>query len=95
MGGDLQQTQVQLREWFGAPTILVVMVVYLLLVIAKLNIMAKRIRDMGLSGWWIVLVIILATGLTSSLHNEQTGGFLFCVAWLMLLLIPSNTFGHK
>jgi uncharacterized membrane protein YhaH (DUF805 family) len=57
--------------------------------------MAKRIRDIGLNGWWIVLVIVVLTGAASSLHTGQTGGASFSILSLLLLLIPSNTFGKK
>jgi len=95
IGGDLQQAQDKLRGWFGVPASIIVMVIFMAAALAKLNIMAKRIRDMGLSGWWLAIAILLAIGATSTLHTEQTGGVVFCFVSLALLLVPSNTFGKK
>jgi len=95
IGGDLQQAQDKLRGWFGVPATIIVMVVFMAAALAKLNIMAKRIRDMGLNGWWLAIAILLAIGATSTMHTEQTGGFVFCFVSLALLLVPSNTFGKK
>lgn len=95
IGGDLQQAQNKLRDWFGLPATIIVILFALAAFVAKLNIMAKRIRDMGLSGWWIVLALLLVTGGTSATTSEQTGSAVFCVFTILLVLIPSNTFGKK
>ena len=69
-----------------------VMLIFLLLLVAKLNIMAKRIRDIGLSGWWLVFAVVVLAGLASQLHTEQTGGAVIGLASLLLMLIPGGTF---
>lgn len=95
MGGDLQQAQDKLRDMFGIPATIVVVLFGLAVFIAKLNIMAKRIRDMGLSGWWIVLALLLVSGGVSAGASEQTGSAVYGVFTILLLLIPSDTFGKK
>jgi uncharacterized membrane protein YhaH (DUF805 family) len=95
IGGDLQQAQDKLRDWFSVPATLIVSLVFLLVLVAKLNIIAKRIRDIGLSGWWIALVLFIVVGGTSAAYSEQAGGGLFSVLSLLLLLLPSDTFGKK
>jgi uncharacterized membrane protein YhaH (DUF805 family) len=64
VGGDLQEAQAQLASDFGGLAVIVVPLLFAILFVAKLNIMAKRIRDIGLNGWWIVLVIVVLTGAT-------------------------------
>jgi uncharacterized membrane protein YhaH (DUF805 family) len=51
VGGDLQEAQAQLASDFGGPAVIVVQLLFAILFVAKLNIMAKRIRDIGLNGW--------------------------------------------
>jgi uncharacterized membrane protein YhaH (DUF805 family) len=95
IGGDLTEAQDKLRTIFAGPAIVIVGLGYLLLLVAKLNIMTKRIRDMGLSGWWILLAIMLVLGSGSGIYSQQTGAFTFSIFSLLLLLIPSNMFGKK
>ena len=59
IGGDLQQAQDQLRGLLTLPFLIVTGIVMGLLMFAGLNIMAKRIRDIGLPGWWMVLALIV------------------------------------
>lgn len=93
VGGDLQTAQDNLRAWFGLPATIIVALVGLAILVAKLNIMAKRIRDMGLAGWWLALVLLLAAGGTSITTSEETGSIVYGIFTILLLLIPSNTFG--
>ena len=65
IGGDLQQAQDKLREWFTLPFLIVLGLVLFVLLFAHLNITAKRIRDIGLPGWWTVLGIAVLTGVVS------------------------------
>jgi uncharacterized membrane protein YhaH (DUF805 family) len=55
VGGDLQQAQEMLRTRFGIPVIILLAILYGALFFAMLNLEAKRIRDMGLPGWWPLL----------------------------------------
>jgi uncharacterized membrane protein YhaH (DUF805 family) len=92
MGGELQEAQSKLANKYGGIVTVLVMLLFLLLLVAKLNIMAKRIRDIGLSGWWLVLAVVVLAGLASQLHTEQTGGAVIGLASLLLMLIPGGTF---
>jgi uncharacterized membrane protein YhaH (DUF805 family) len=94
-GGDLQQVQDKLRGWFGVPATIIISLVGLMALVAKLNIMAKRIRDIGLSGWWVVVALVLLTGLTGQFHEGETGAGLTGVVFLLVVLIPSNAIGGK
>ena len=92
IGGDLEQAQEQLREMFTLPVMLVFAVVMPLFVFIGLNILAKRIRDIGLPGWWTVLVIIVLEGVASFAVSSGAGSGLHTLVWIALLLIPTDTF---
>ena len=90
IGGDLQQAQDQLREMFTLPVMLVMAVVMPLFVFIGSNIMAKRIRDNGLPGWWMVLAIFVVSGVVSYMISDEISGGLNTLIWVVLLLVPSN-----
>ena len=92
IGGDLQQAQDKLREMFTLPLMIVYAVVMPLFVFIGLNIWAKRIRDIGLPGWWTVLVIIVLEGVASFAVSSGAGSGLHTLVWIALLLIPTDAF---
>ncbi|WP_295387241.1 DUF805 domain-containing protein [uncultured Thiodictyon sp.] len=90
------------RDWlaghFGPPVLVLLGLCGLLFVLAQLNLLAKRIRDMGLPGWSVLLVIaLLAAALRYTLPpgggplDPETHGLLL----LALLLIPSGLFTRR
>ena len=89
-GGDLQQVQDQLREQLTLPVMLVMAVVMPLFLFIGVNIMAKRIRDIGLPGWWTVLAIFIVSGVVSYLVSDNAGSIVNTLAWLTVVLVPSN-----
>ena len=95
IGGDLQQAQDKLRDWFSLPFMVLFGLAYLGLAFAGANIMAKRIRDIGLPGWWVVLVVMLLTGFSSTVGPEQIGSGLSTLIWIALLLIPGGAFSKR
>ena len=92
IGGNLQQAQDMLREWFTLPFFIVFGLFMLLFVYAGFNIMAKRIRDIGLPGWWVLLAIIVLESVVTYTVSQQAGGNSHILITVVLLLIPSNTF---
>jgi uncharacterized membrane protein YhaH (DUF805 family) len=90
IGGDLEQAQEQLREMFTLPVMLVFAVVMPLFLFAGANTMAKRIRDIGLPGWWMVLAIIVITGVVSYMVSNEVSNALHTLIWVVLLLVPGN-----
>ena len=70
-------------------------IVMALLMFAGLNIMAKRIRDIGLPGWWIVLALILLGMLLSYFVSQQAGSGMHTLIWILLVLIPGKSFGKQ
>ena len=95
IGGDLQQAQDQLRGMLTLPFLIITGIVMGLLMFAGLNIMAKRIRDIGLPGWWMVLAIIVLAMLLSYFVSQQAGSGLHTLIWLLLVLIPGNVVGKQ
>ena len=92
IGGDLQQAQAKLAEWSTLPFMVVFGLVVAVFVFAGANIMAKRIRDIGLPGWWSVLAIVVLTGVVSVAISAQASNGLYLLITLALLLIPTDAF---
>ncbi len=58
MGMDIAAVQAMLVAKFGMVMIFAIFLFVIAMGIANINIMAKRIRDMGLPAWWTILGII-------------------------------------
>ncbi len=92
MGGDIHQAQDKLRGWLTLPFMIIFAVVMAAFLFAGFNIMAKRIRNIGLPGWWSILVILVVGALVTAFVSQQAGNGLNTLIWLALLLIPAKTF---
>lgn len=90
VGGNLQQAQEQLREWFSLPFLIIFGLISTLFVFSGFNIMAKRIRDIGLLGWWVTLAIIALEIIASLLFSRQAGSGLHALVLMALLLTPTD-----
>ncbi|MEA3546728.1 MAG: DUF805 domain-containing protein [Thermodesulfobacteriota bacterium] len=90
IGGNFQQAQDKLREWFTLPFFIIFGLVSTLFTFGGMNIMAKRIRDIGLPGWWAVLVITVLEGSISFIVSGQAGSSLHTLIGITLLLLPTN-----
>ena len=90
IGGNLQQAQEQLREWFTFPFLIIFGLISALFIFGGLNIMAKRIRDIGLSGWWVILFIIALEIFVSLIASKQAGSSLHALILMALLLTPTD-----
>ncbi len=95
IGGDLQQTQKMLAEWFSLPFIIIFGIFMLLVGFAGLNVVAKRIRDAGLPGWWALLAIFILEILVSVIISQDTSAGLHMLFVVVLLFIPSDTFSNN
>ncbi len=101
-GGNLQDTQAMLGEKFGIPAMIVIAIVMALYLFADLNLKAKRIRDMGLPGWWTLLAVIVISIVVTIVVNiafgsdpetsNQISSIITAIVFLALLFIPSDTF---
>lgn len=90
IGGDLQQSRDILRERFTLPYIVVFAAATLLFIFSGANIMAKRIRDIGLPGWWSVLALLVLFAILASVIPDQVTSGLQSLVWIVLSLIPGN-----
>lgn len=109
MSGNLQQIQATLAQELGMAYIIIMAIFILLIVFVSMNIVAKRIRDMGLWGWTSVLVLVVASGIVAAAFpGEMTvvngmnqmipslaSSVLQAIVFLCLVLIPGNAFGNK
>jgi len=70
-GIDFAATQAALVEKFGIVFVFGTLFLVFMMVIAQLNIMAKRIRDMGLPAVWTILGIIALSMILNLLFPAQ------------------------
>lgn len=90
VGGDFMETQRLARESLALPGVIVVAVVFLCLALAKLNIIAKRARDVGLPGWLTaVLIAVLSIG-TSQAASGPVAGSLGFLLLIILAVLPTG-----
>jgi uncharacterized membrane protein YhaH (DUF805 family) len=94
VGSDLHSTQIKLAETLGIPGLLLISVVFAVLLFAGANLKAKRIRDIGLPGWWTLLGI-LVLDVCVSLISQQAAQVLSSLVILALLLVPGNSLGSR
>jgi uncharacterized membrane protein YhaH (DUF805 family) len=95
IGGDLQQAQKILTEWFFTPFFIIFGLFMLLISFTGLNLVAKRIRDAGLPGWWTLLAIFILEVLISTIISQEASGSLHILFIVILLFIPSDTFSNS
>ena len=90
IGGSVAEAQAYLEKSFSLPAILLVVAVAILAFVAKLNIIAKRARDIGLPGWITAIVIAGLFGLVSQYDQSARIGGLGFFVLIVLALIPTN-----
>jgi len=92
VGGDLASAQKLLRETLALPAVIAVAIFFLLFLFTKLNIIAKRARDIGLPGWLSAVIIAGLVGMTSQTTGYATaGGGIGMLLLLVLAFVPSDT----
>jgi uncharacterized membrane protein YhaH (DUF805 family) len=90
VGGNLTEAQDTLRQRFSVPAVIGIALAGLLFLVAKLNIIAKRARDIGLPGWITTIVIAGLVGVVSQGSEPTMGGGLGMLILIVLALIPTN-----
>ena len=71
MGGDLEATQKLLADKFGIIAIIFIAALVFITVLGQVNILGKRIRDMGLPVVWTILGIIVLSMVLNLLFPPQ------------------------
>jgi uncharacterized membrane protein YhaH (DUF805 family) len=84
--GDLEAVQQALTDWMSLPTLLMSAVFALPVIFAHFNILAKRIRDIGLPGWISLLVYVIVR----SLLGTVAGLVLDLLFMILLCFVASN-----
>ncbi|MEM6934340.1 MAG: hypothetical protein AAF526_12235 [Pseudomonadota bacterium] len=95
IGGDLQEAQRLLRETLGLPAVLAFLAIGLGLAVAKLNIIAKRARDIGLPGWLTAIIIAGLTGGASQAAGEAASGGMGFILLLFLAFLPTGLIARR
>jgi len=95
VGGDMASAQKKIEESSSLPGMIVTAVFTALLMFAQVNLAAKRVRDMGLPGWWVVTAAALVGLILSQTLPDQTASGVNAAVWLALLLVPSGVFELK
>jgi len=90
--GDLDQAQQRLSDFISTPFILATVVFFLAAIFAHLNILAKRIRDIGLPGWWLLLGYVIVRIILSALGYDWLALLLETVAVLSLCFVNSDAY---
>jgi uncharacterized membrane protein YhaH (DUF805 family) len=94
-GGEAADAQMVITEHLGVVGLVLIIAIFSVLLFAHLNIAAKRIRDMGLPGWLVLLGLIIVGGLIGTLAGQGIGALFNLLGLLALFLIPSNAFGKS
>jgi uncharacterized membrane protein YhaH (DUF805 family) len=94
-GGEAADAQMVITEHLGVVGLVLIIAIFSVLLFAHLNIAAKRIRDMGLPGWLVLLGAIIVGGLIGTLAGQGIGALFNLLGLLALFLIPSNAFGKS
>jgi len=92
IGGNLAEAQDQIRNALAIPYIIIFAIVIIMLFIASINIIAKRARDMGLSGWFFVAGFATISLLISWLFSQNASQSISVIVCISLLFVPGNTF---
>jgi uncharacterized membrane protein YhaH (DUF805 family) len=90
IGGDLATAQKLLTEKLGIPAIVAVFTIFVLFGFAKLNIIAKRARDIGLPGWLTAIVLAGLIGGSTQAVGPGSAGGLGMLLLIVLAFVPTN-----
>ena len=95
MDGELTQAQDQLHEWFSLPAMIIFIGFMAVMSFAQLNIVAKRIRHMGLPGWWVLLAIVVVKLVLNALLGEEAANIAGLIVALAVLFVPGGAFSKN
>lgn len=88
--GGAEQIQKAFADNLSMPVMLIGGLLVMFCTLASMNIMAKRLRDIGLPGWWSTLGIALLSLILSFQVAGSIGDGFQLLVLLALLLLPSG-----
>ncbi len=92
---DLEKAQQQLSD-FLSPSLLIFTAVFLAaLIYAQLNVVAKRVRDIGLPGWWMILAYVILRTIISAAGFPWVGLLFDLLAMLLLCFVVTDAVGRQ
>jgi uncharacterized membrane protein YhaH (DUF805 family) len=89
-GGDVEALQRELAQNLGGPFAIAMLVFLVLVLIANLNIIAKRARDVGLPGWLTAIGIAGLSGGISQVAGPTGTGGLGLLLLIVLTFLPTD-----
>jgi len=95
IGGDLATAQEAILKSLAIPYLIIFAIFMAALLIAGMNITAKRARDIGLPGWLFVAGLIFISVLISNFIFPNLSQAISTVAGLGLLFSPSGMLKGK
>lgn len=87
--GDIEAAQQALSDWMSIPTLLTTGIFSLAVLFANFNVLAKRIRDIGLPGWSSLLLYVVVRSIAPYVVGDLVG--LILDALFMLVLCFAST----
>jgi len=91
MGGELAMAQQKIMGALGMPYMIILGLFLLALVFAGLNVMAKRLRDIGFRGWLTVGLFLLVSVVISQVISQGASSSFSTIVGFALLLVPGDT----
>ena len=88
---DLEKAQQQLSDFLSPSFLLFSAVLLAVLVFAQFNIVAKRVRDIGLPGWWLILAYVIVRVIISAAGYTWVGFLFEALAMLALCFVASDS----
>ncbi|MEO1204775.1 MAG: DUF805 domain-containing protein [Pseudomonadota bacterium] len=95
IGGDIDAVRQELSSNLGTAIAILVLLTFFVFAFAKLNIIAKRARDVGLPGWLTALVIAALFGAAPQVTGHAATGGLGMLLVLILAVLPTDMMRRK
>ncbi|NEX19134.1 DUF805 domain-containing protein [Thiorhodococcus mannitoliphagus] len=91
--GEIPDLQALIWDELGVIGVLLIGVALTALALAQINIAVKRIRDIGLPGWWLLLTIAVLGVFASIIGGSPLASGVNLLIFLSLLILPTDSFG--
>ena len=88
--GDIEAAQQALSDWLSPPKLVMTGVFSLAVLFANFNILAKRIRDIGLPGWWSLLAYVVVRSIAPFIVGGSVGLILDTLLMLVLCFVSTD-----